>query len=255
MIDTHIHPENWGVKPALFSIGNIAIESYPVFVALALLVGIVLYYYNVKKAGSLGDNSFYIAVAAVAGGTLGAKIPIWIINLPVIIEHPSLSIILSGRTITGGLIGGMLSVIWMKKRLGIKTKRGNLFAPSVALGIAIGRLACFLRGCCYGVVTDLPWGVDFGDGLHRHPTQIYEMIFAFGLFVYFQFFYKRPAVPGEMFQKLMIYYFVFRFFEEFLRENYTLYFYLSYFQWISIAVIIYLFREKIINIFKVQKYE
>ena len=254
MIDTHVHPEDWGVRPELFSIGDFSIESYPFFVGLALLVGVLLYYYNLKKYNSVNDNSINIAIAAIVGGTLGAKLPIWIMNFKAIVTNPSIESIFSGRTITGGLIGGMLAVIWIKKRLGIKTKKGNLFAPSVALGIAIGRIGCVLRGCCYGVATDLPWGVNFGDGIMRHPTQIYELIFTLGLFIYFQFFYPRPAVPGEMFRKLMIYYFVFRFFEEFLRENQHYFLQLSVFQWISIAVIIYLFKDKIINIFKIKKY-
>lgn len=254
MIDTHIHPMNWGVKANLFKFGIINIEAYPFFVLLALVLGVLVYYYNAKKAGSLGDNSFYIAVAAIFGGILGAKIPIWILNLPLIISSPSIDLILSGRTITGGLIGGMLSVIFIKRKLGIRTKRGNLFAPSVALGIAVGRIGCFLRGCCYGIETNLPWAIDFGDGVMRHPTQLYEVIFTFGLFVYFQFFYKKLALPGEKFQKLLLYYFVFRFFEEFIRYNDVFYFNFSVFQWISILAIIFVLREKIINIFNTKKY-
>jgi phosphatidylglycerol:prolipoprotein diacylglycerol transferase len=250
MIDEHFHPENWGVKPKLIQTGLISIDSYSIFIVLALIVGIAVYYYNAIKSNSINDNSFYMAISALVGGVLGAKIPIWIINFPLIISQPSLSTIFSGRTIIGGLLGGMLSVIWIKRKLRIKTKRGNLFAPSVALGITVGRIGCFLRGCCYGVPTTLPWGVNFGDGIMRHPTQFYEAIFTFVLFVYFQFFYKKPAVPGEMFGKLMVYYFVFRFFEEFIRANQIYYLHFSYFQWLSIGVLLFLYRDKIINIFK-----
>lgn len=251
MIDEHIHPENWGVRPELFKLGSIGVDSYSFFVLLALAVGFAFYFNNARKEKSLNDNSIYIAISALVGGIIGAKIPIWIVNFPLILSNLSISTILSGRTIIGGLVGGMLSVIWIKRKLKIKTKRGNLFAPSVAIGISIGRIGCFLEGCCYGIPTNSSWGVNFGDGVLRHPTQIYEAMFTFILFIYFQFYYSRPAVPGEMFRKLMIYYFIFRFFEEFIRDNQFVYFYLSYFQWMSLLVILYFFREQLINIFKI----
>lgn len=237
----------------MFEFGSFSVDSYAFFILLALAVGTALYFWNAKQERSLDDNSIYIAISALVGGTLGAKIPIWIMNLPLIIAHPSLSSILSGRTIVGGLAGGMLTAYLVKRKLKIKTKRGNVFAPSVAIGIAIGRIGCFLRGCCYGLPTNLPVGVNFGDGILRHPTQLYESLFALALFVYFQFYYPRPAVPGEMFRKLMVYYFVFRFFEEFIRYNQILYFYLSYFQWMALVIILFLSRDKLLNIFKINQ--
>ena len=58
---------------------------------------------------------------------------------------------------------------------------GDLLALPLVLGIAIGRIGCFLSGLedqSYGVATALPWGVDFGDGVARHPTQLYEYRFS-----------------------------------------------------------------------------
>ncbi len=238
MIDIHQHPENWGIKPNL-DIFGFEINSYSFFVLLGLIVGLIVYYILAKKEKKLSENSFYILMAALFGGIIGAKLPIWIINFPQIIQSfPDLSPFLSGRTITGSLIGGTLAVLYIKKKLKIKEKKGNLFAPAIALGVAIGRIGCFLRGCCYGIETKLPWGVDFGDGILRHPTQIYESIFMLALF-FFLLYKRKSAKPGFLFYILMNSYFVFRFFEEFLRENPS-YLGFSLFQYISIAALIFI---------------
>ena len=179
-------------------------------------------------------------VAGVIGGILGAKLPYWIFNIQVIIEHfPDIRPILSGRTITGGLIGGTLAVMYIKHRLGIKEKKGNLFAPAIAIGFAIGRVGCLLRGCCYGTPTDLFVGMDFGDSVLRHPTQLYEMVYFSGFFV-FSLLRVKTAPPGQLFNLLINSYFILRFFEEFIRHNETLYFGLSFFQYISIVAIIFI---------------
>ena len=148
MIDNHICPENWGLRPVLFSVGKVDIYSYPVFIGLALIAGILVYYYEARQHRSLNEKTFYIFIAALAAGALGAKIPIWVANFKQIIAaFPDLSLLLPGRTIIGGLIGGALGVILVKKKLNIKQRKGNLFAPAIALGIFVGRIGCFLRGC------------------------------------------------------------------------------------------------------------
>ena len=85
-----------------------------------------------------------------------------------------------GKTIVGGLLGGWIAVEAVKRFSGIKTRTGDLFALPLCVGIAVGRIGCFLAGLAddtYGTQTSLPWGVDFGDGIARHPTQIYEILF------------------------------------------------------------------------------
>lgn len=253
MIDTHVYPENWGVNPVLFE-SCCSIPSYSLFIVLGLIVGLIVYFYEAKKNKVLSENTFYLLIAALVGGVLGAKLPIWIINFRAIIAAlPDLTLFLTGRTIVGGLVGGFIAVLIAKKLLKIKVKRGNLFAPAIAMGVAIGRIGCFLRGCCYGVVTSLPWGVNFGDGLLRHPTQIYESIFMLGMFVYFQFAKKKlNKYPGSMFEILMFGYFAFRFFIEFIRVEKVVFVGLTMFQLVSIVVVIY-FSFMLLKTFKYKK--
>ncbi|MBU0467768.1 MAG: prolipoprotein diacylglyceryl transferase [Candidatus Omnitrophica bacterium] len=243
MIDAHIHHEGWGVQPVLFDVNGLEVGSYPFFVLLGLIFGILVYFLEARKKKTLSENTFFIFIAAIVGGAVGAKLPIWIMNFKHIIASlPDIRPLLTGRTIVGGMIGGTLSVLWIKKKLGINEKKGNLFAPAIALGVSIGRIGCFLRGCCYGAASNLPWAVDLGDGVLRHPTQIYEAIFMFGVFVYFMMIKNKVTVPGIMFKYFLNYYFVFRFFIEFIRVSNTVYFGLTSFQLASIAVLIYVNR-------------
>jgi phosphatidylglycerol---prolipoprotein diacylglyceryl transferase len=87
---------------------------------------------------------------------------------------------MGGKTIVGALIFGLISVELMKRYIGVRESTGDLYAIPLALGIAIGRIGCFLTGLSdntYGTPTTLPWAVNFGDGIPRHPTQLYEIAF------------------------------------------------------------------------------
>jgi phosphatidylglycerol:prolipoprotein diacylglycerol transferase len=234
--DTHIVPSDWGIRPVLFAIGRVPVTSYAFFVTLGLLVGVVLYVYNTRGKG-VGNNGVAVAVSAIVGGIIGAKVPIWIANLPQLIAHPSTTNVLSGRTIVGGLVGGVLAVWLVKRRLGIKRRLGNYLVPSLCLGIAIGRLGCFFTGCCYGKATGTAWGIDFGDHLARHPTQLYESAFALVLFAIAQVTLERWE-PGKLFRAFMIAYFSWRFLIEFVRVDPAAGFGLTYYQIASAAIVL-----------------
>jgi len=85
---------------------------------------------------------------------------------------PSLS-----HSVAGALVGAIIAVELYKAARGIKGSTGGLFVGSFSLGVVIGRFGCFFAGIAddtYGTPTALPWGVDLGDGVSRHPVQLYE---------------------------------------------------------------------------------
>lgn len=235
----------------LFYLAGLRIESYPVFVLLALLTGILLYRWQLRQDRIQGSNALYIAIFAISGGIIGAKLPIIIMYWQELNAAPhSLSVILSGRTIVGGLIGGTLGTWGAKRLFGIKERLGNQIAIPLAVSMAVGRIGCLLRGCCYGEATTLPWGIDFGDHILRHPTQIYEMIFD-GLLVLFLIWKKQPGVrPGELFTILINSYLSFRFWLEFIRVEKVFWLGLTGFQWLCVASLLYINRQFIIQIVK-----
>jgi len=120
---------------------------------------------------------------------------------------------MGGKTIVGGLLGGTIAVEWIKRRLGIKERTGDLFAAPLVLGIAIGRIGCFFAGLTdgtYGTATTLPWGVDFGDGVRRHPTQLYEIVAMAGFYVVIRWFAGRPHLTGDLFRLFLTGYLAWR---------------------------------------------
>ena len=123
--------------------------------------------------------------AAVAGAAFGSKLLFWL-------EDPALTwrhlhdpgYLIGGKTIVGALAFGLITVELTKRYIGIRQSTGDLYAIPLALGIAIGRVGCFLTGLSdntYGTPTSLPWAINFGDGIPRHPTQLYEIAFLLAL--------------------------------------------------------------------------
>jgi prolipoprotein diacylglyceryltransferase len=81
------------------------------------------------------------------------------------------------RSIEGGIAGGIVAIELYKRLAGISLRTGARFALPLAVGVAVGRIGCFLSGIddfTHGTATALPWGHDFGDGIMRHPVQLYE---------------------------------------------------------------------------------
>jgi hypothetical protein len=89
------------------------------------------------------------------------------------------------HSIAGALAGGILGVEAWKWRRGVRQSTGGAFVAPLCVGIVLGRLGCLFAGLpdrTYGIPTGLPWAVDLGDGVGRHPVQFYEAL-AMGAFL------------------------------------------------------------------------
>jgi phosphatidylglycerol:prolipoprotein diacylglycerol transferase len=248
MTEQPLYPETWGIRPILFQTGNIGIQSYPVLISLAIITGVLVYYREARRMKNFSENSFYIVLAALVGGALGSKIPVWIMNYKIILQNlPDISLLLSGRTILGGMIGGSVAVAFIKWKLHIKQRIGNQIAPAAAIGMAIGRIGCFLRGCCYGIPTHLPWGVDFGDGIPRFPTQLLDGLFNLVLFIYLMKIRDKVTEPGKLFRIYLLNYFTFRFLTGFIREEVPVLLGLTPSQLVSIIALAYMNRNLVLK--------
>ena len=173
--------------PVYIDVAGVRIHPHLLFESLAYAAGFLAFLWGRRRYGdSVSDPARWsVITAAVAGGAIGSK-------LMYLLEDPAATIqrmrdpfyLIGGKSIVGGLVGGLIAVELVKKYLGEKRSTGDLFAIPLALAIAIGRIGCFLTGLddkTYGVATRLPWGVDFGDGIRRHPTQLYETVFLLAL--------------------------------------------------------------------------
>jgi prolipoprotein diacylglyceryltransferase len=122
-----------------------------------------------------------------------------------------------------------------------KTSLGDAFVFPIVLGTAIGRIGCFLTGLSddtYGTPTSLPWGVDFGDGIRRHPTQVYEIVFVLSFGTMLFFLRRRLRTQGELFRAYIAGYCAFRFLVEFIKPGEVLVWDLSAIQIASLTGIL-----------------
>ncbi|HEX6832338.1 MAG TPA: prolipoprotein diacylglyceryl transferase family protein [Rudaea sp.] len=160
------------------------------------------------------DRSIWIGLGAIVGAAIGAKLGFWIEDpLAAFADFPQWQHLLAGKTIVGALLGGLIGVETAKHFAGVRESSGDAFALPLIVGIAIGRVGCFLAGLddhTYGNPTSLPWGVDFGDGIARHPTQLYEIAF---LLLLAWLLHRRRAQferTGDRFRAFLIAYLAFR---------------------------------------------
>lgn len=166
----------------------------------------------------LRDPGYFIALGlgAIAGALLFGSLNMGLAGRWVL-----------GHSIAGAIAGGVVAVEFFKLVFGIRGSTGAQFVAPLATGIAVGRLGCFFAGMpdyTYGTPTALPWGVDFGDGVARHPVQLYES----AAMVLFLAVYLRAIAQGsELFRAQGFYLFVGwyagqRFLWEFLKPYPTL---------------------------------
>jgi prolipoprotein diacylglyceryltransferase len=227
--------------PVTFHILGRPIPAHAVCELAAYTLGFQLYLYlrrrNPRVAESLPlEKNLWIIVGCVLGALVGSKI-LAILESPEYWNADPLSM-LGGKTIVGGLLGGWIGVEFAKSRLGVHQSTGDGFVFPLILGIAIGRIGCFLTGLpdhTYGNKTNLPWAVDFGDG-PRHPTQLYEIAFLIVLGLVLLIFTQtgaansrerelavEPRPPGALFRLFMLSYLLFRLAVEFIKPTFKPY--------------------------------
>ena len=167
--------------PVYIHLGLLRIHPHVLFEALSYFIGFRIYLWTRRPSGMSKLVSLQILAGTILGAAIGSKLLFWL-------EDPSATWaawsngqwLWGGKTIVGGLLGGLIGVELAKKWAGWKSSTGDDFAYPLLIGIAIGRIGCFLTGLedhTYGIATTWFTGVDFGDGVLRHPTQLYEMGF------------------------------------------------------------------------------
>lgn len=126
-----------------------------------------------QAALPMPDRAYPLYIVIVWIGAIAAAVLLGSANLALAGQDAS------GRSILGAIAGGIATAEIYKRFRGISGSTGIVFVVPLALGIAIGRVGCFTAGIedfTYGTPTTLPWGVDFGDGIARHPVQLYESL-------------------------------------------------------------------------------
>lgn len=215
------------------------------FNAAAYAAGFALYRVVRRRQDFLApDVRLSQVVAVILGAVVGAKVLHWLANpssWPLWAERPLL--LLGGKTLVGGLLGGWAAVEWLKARQGITERTGDVYVGPLLLGIVIGRLGCFSAGLVdgtAGIATALPWGIDFGDGVARHPTQLYEI--AFVALLALLLYHRPPPIRGLRFRAFILAYLAFRLAVDFLKPYDTV-LGMNPIQWSCLLVLLAQWRE------------
>jgi phosphatidylglycerol---prolipoprotein diacylglyceryl transferase len=208
--------------------------TYPALMLLSILTAVALTRRSQATLGLTRVQRIGIALGAFCGAMIGAKLPFVLADWEGL--KSGRAWLDGGKTIVLGLVGGYFGVELAKWAMNVRIKTGDSFAAPVAAAVAIGRVACFVGGCCYGKETRLPWGVAFGDGLKRHPTQLYETIFHASMAFHLAWMRCRGLLRGQLIKLYIIAYGVYRFFSEFLRPEPQLFAGLTGYQWASLVI-------------------
>jgi len=200
------------------------IYTYGVVLALAFVVAIGLAWRRGPVVGIDQGTVLDAALVVVVGSLAGARL-LYIVLYPA--QFPTwtewFAIQRGGLVFYGGLLGAVAGVILLTawRRIAL-LDLADLAAPCVAWGQAIGRLGCLMHGCCYGAACSWPWGMVFpslGDGIVRHPTQLYEALFTAILGTILTWALAHRPWRGAAWGGYVCIYAVFRFFVEFFRAD------------------------------------
>ena len=227
--------------PIIYKIGPFTIYSFGVMLALAVVVCTFLLSRDMKQAlGISSEKVFDFVFWVVMSGIIGARSFFVFLNFNYFLAHPTELIMVQkgGLAWQGSLLAGFVVSVWYIKKH--KWPAGpflDVVAPYIALGQAIGRIGCFLNGCCYG--KPFKWGVYFP--VHEtvlHPTQLYDSLGLFLIFFILKKYQKILKIPGQVFLLYLFLTSTQRFIIEFFRADHEILGALSIFQWICLAIIL-----------------
>ncbi len=212
--------------PVYISLGPWQVHPHGLFDFLAYVVGGQVYWL-LRRQGKVQRHPFekmmWVIVGMAGGAMVGAKVLAWAEMWPTFwAHHAEPAVWLGGKTIAGGLMGGWIGVEIAKRFVGLRESTGDSVVFAVIVGIAIGRLGCFFTGLSdntYGIASSLPWAVNFGDGVPRHPTQLYESAFLLALGAGLWMMRRHQLPNGTVFRLFMASYLLFRFAIEFIKPR------------------------------------
>jgi phosphatidylglycerol---prolipoprotein diacylglyceryl transferase len=208
------------MRPILFYLGPVTISSYTFCMLAAFLIVGWLAYSEAKRRGRLNEDTLVVGSVAMLAGILGAKLSMLVFLGPIEFWRELPTILAHGSALFGGLTVAFFAVMITEYALKIERCTGDLIAPFLPLGQAIGRMGNFLAGDAYGSPSSLPWSV-YQAGAYRHPAQLYELVLDLLLFA---FLYRRRYSSfrdGELFSLYIAGYSLIRFPLEFLRYQPT----------------------------------
>lgn len=219
--------------PVLFHLGSVPVGTHDFFVLLGVAGAVAVFVAETRRRSIRDERLVWVVLGALVTGGLFARLSTAWRYLAAAPEPGLLGAWLyGGRSVLGGLAGAYLGVVVTKRIVGYRSSTGDLFAPAVALGLAVGRVGCFLTEQI-GTPTSFPWGLTVSPetaaampycphcaaGVPLHPSFLYEIVFHLVMFGVLMRLRHRPLPEGDRFKLFLLAYGMFRFLVEFVRAN------------------------------------
>lgn len=206
------------------------LPTHDSFVGLGVLVAVVVIAHEARRRGQTDDRLLAVVTGALVGGAILMRLGTWLQHVD--LRHNATLVeqwAYGNRSVLGGLVGAWLGAHLAKRLTRYRERTGDLFAPAVALGMAVGRVGCLLTenpgtptGGTWGIVLDVEAAARVGApaGVGLHPSFGYEIAFHAAAFAVIWWWLRhRPLPPGEMFVWYLAAYGGFRFLVELVRGN------------------------------------
>ena len=223
------------MHPILFQSGAVTIYTYGVLVATGVLIGVWLAAHDAPRVGLAPVKIWNLCIYGIIVALVASKLWLIFSDWRYYAANPgevfSAATLESGGTFYGGVIGGILWTLYYTRREKLPLLSAlDVCAAPLAIGHGIGRVGCFMAGCCFGKPTSLPWGITFTSEIAArisgtplnvplHPTQLYEAGAEFLNFLFLYFVGRRWRVPGQSIGAYLILYGTERGLFEFLRAD------------------------------------
>lgn len=235
--------------PLQFQLGAFQVNAHLVFELLAFFIGFRYFLFLRKRQPDPipDSNRVWILIGAAFGAFFFSRL-LGSLENPVAFYHSTHPVLYfyANKTIVGALLGGLLCVELIKKRIGERQSSGDLFTYPLILAMIIGRIGCFSAGlseATFGLPSNLPWAIDLGEGIPRHPVALYEIGFLLVLWGVLMKAEKNVSFhQGIRFQLFMIGYLAFRLMLDFLKPGFRFSFGLTSIQISCLLGLIYYYK-------------
>ena len=222
--------------PILIKYGRFELHSYGLLLAVAFISGIYLAFYRARKRGIYSNHVMNSALIIMICAITGSRFLYVITHLNEFRGHwldtinpiqSSGTIGIGGLSIAGGVLFSLIALILycLLKKISI-LRLCDVFAPSFTLGLGIGRIGCFLNGCCFGKPCGLPWCLTFPGNSPAgsifpntpiHPTQLYTSLYGLIIFVMILLLDRRKRPDGFLVSIFLMLYSLCRFAVDYVR--------------------------------------
>lgn len=228
------------MHPVIGHIGPLTLYSFGLMLAVAVTVCAFMLSRDAGKAGLKPEVIYDFVFWVILAGIAGSRIFFIFLNLPDFVADPKQIVMISngGLAWQGGLLlGAAAGIIFVRVHKLPVGLIADLSSPYLALGQAVGRIGCFLNGCCYGRESN--WGIYFPVHHARlYPTQLFDTFMLSAVFLILKYFQSKSRVRGEVFCLYLVLASLARFINEFFRgDHVNTPVGLSIFQLVSLGVI------------------